>query len=249
MKAIKVKNPPLKYLICNELSILRKTLRINAILVLLILVGVSIIQLAMTYGNLGKYEEFEALVTFMQMPLVCMISMLPFIFTESLMGSTKLDTDSNWIKFRLSTPASAFRLVLAKYITMIGVLAVSIIISAVGIFLLALFGNTAITTQNIKLGIMFGLVMFILVIVMQVSMLYFRSQDKAGRVMLGVMAALIMPLYLKMSSTENSVNSGTDLFKLVPELVEFFPIVTIAAIAVFVIGFVVTVVIFKRRER
>lgn len=96
----------------------------------------------MTYGNLGKYEEFEELVKFMQMPLVCMISMLPFIFTESLMGSTKLDTEPNWIKFRLSTPVSAFRLVLAKYLTLIGALAVSIIISAIGICLLALFVNT-----------------------------------------------------------------------------------------------------------
>lgn len=249
MKDIQVKNPPLKYLIYNELAILRKSIRINAILALLVLVGVAIIQLGMTYGNLGKYEEFEELVQFMQMPLVCMISMLPFVFTEALLGSTKLDTESNWIKFRLSTPVSAFRLVLAKYLTLLGSLAVSIIISAIGICLLALFGNNAITPQNIKLGIMFGLVMFILVIVMQVSMLYFRSQDKAGLVMLGVMAALIVPIYLKLSTPENSLKTGTDIFNLVPKLVEYFPIVAIAAVAVLVIGFILTVIIFKRRER
>lgn len=246
MKDVQIKNLPLKYLIYSELVILQKSIRISAIIALLVLVGSAVIQLSMTYGNLGRYKEFEGLVQFMPMPLVWLVSGLPFMLTETISESANLDTRANWIKFRLSTPASALRLALAKYLTLLGMLAVSFFVSVIGLSLLALCGNDAITAQNVKVGLMLGLVMLIFEIVMQVAMLYFRSQDKAALVMLGVMAVIIVPIFLKLSAVDDP---DIDVFKMLPKLAEYFPIVAMAAAAVLVIGFVLTVIIFNRRER
>ena len=246
-KERKLNHPPMKYLIFSELVTIQKSICIHMILALLVIVCSAVIQLSMTYGNLGKYKEFAGLVEIMPMALVWMISALPLMLTECMLESSKLDTKANWIKFRLSTPVSAFGLALAKYLTMLLSIAGFLVISVIGIALLALFGNPAITMQNIQMGIMLGIVMFILVIVMQVAMLQFRSQDKAGLVMLGVMSVFIFPLYQKLSVSREA--AGNDIFTMLPALTGYFPNMVMAAVLIIIVGFALTVMIFKRRER
>lgn len=246
-KERKQNHPPLKYLIYSELVTIQKSICVHLILALLIIICSAVIQLGITYGNLGKYKEFAGLVEIMPMVLVWMISALPLLLTECILESTRLDTKANWIKFRLSTPVSAFELALAKYLTMLLTIAGFLVISGIGIGLLALFGNPAITMQNIQMGIMLGIVMFILVIVMQVAMLQFRSQDKGGLFMLGVLAVFIFPLYQKLSVFREAAEN--DNFTMLPALTGYFPNMVMAAILIIIVGFALTVMIFKRRER
>lgn len=203
-------------------------------------------QLGITYGNLGKYEEFAGLIELIPTMLVMISSLFPFIFGFG--SSTLLEIRESWIKFRLSTPVSAVRLVLAKYTVMLISITAGGVISAVGLSLLSLFGNNEVTAQNIKIGLTIGLFMFILGKIMEIAMLIFRSQDKAGLFMLCVMGVMLAALYTGMFK-DISDNKHITYDTIAPKLAEVFPIVVIITLAVIVIGFVSTVMIFKRRER
>ncbi len=259
-----MKNAPFKYLLYREMMMSGKNL-INGFIGTVALIIVAIlIQMSINFGNLSKLgDEFDELIRMLHLALL----VLPVGVIAGVIDSVALtsinDVEAKWSRYRLSLPVPPVRLALAKYTYTLLLIVAGIAYSSVYILIMKLIGNNAVTVSNIKIvGIAFC-VFIMFQILMQVLGMFYRSYDKAGITIVVVFfGTYTLAGVVAVSSMFINFEASVDFFRgifsslkdltLSETIVKFsgaLPVFVIATVILYIIGFFLTALLYKRRER
>lgn len=231
-------------LVYRELLLCKKSLR-TCLLTTVIFSAIPILMiLSIRYGNLAMLPE-----TFLgeirshndlMLTLYAVIS--PCMLPLSLAECAFFDVQVKWDRFRRTTPVTPARMALAKYALFVG----AVILSAAGAVLLmwlchALLG-TSMTMTDFAVIMALITVCGIFSMLGQVFVMLFRNVDRGMLAMMGCMAAavLLMPKAWKENfSVEWLLEAARSLLPVTPVMIGL----TLS------VGFGLTVLLYKRREK
>lgn len=233
-------------LLYREWALLKKHLIINLISVSSIITLTLLILLSFRYGNLALLDDSlkatitEGLAFPIKLFPVVMICIMVWVPSQSAIYDVKL----TWERFRRTTPVSCFRLAFVKY-TMIAVVVMLSAGAVLGVTaLLCAAMNAVVTVEDIAVAMAIHVFCTLLGVLMQVFVTFFKSQDKAGLAITGLLVICVIPIVFGASQT------GQDLMnKLTGVCVDVIPFVPFVQIAILAFGLFATTMIYKRREK
>lgn len=242
-------------LLYREWVLIKKSLVIMIITSLSTIVLSFLVVLSFRYGNLALLDEKLKEAVFGDFAFV--VKALPVLAVTTLVSaasdSAVIDTNVKWERFRRTTPASCLRLAIAKY-TILAALTLFAAGGALGVMALMCSAmNMAFTVNDAAVSLVLLAAVVIFSVAMQVAVTYFKSPDKAGLTLAGVMCACLFPVIAAnrdIISADNSEMSGMErLDILTKRFADVLPIVPLAIAATLAIGLFATTMIYKRREK
>lgn len=245
-----MKNTSFGALLYREYILTKKTSLMIILSAALFMVICLLISLSVQVGNLAKMQGGlkDLFLTTRIMGIYCSIFLL-FTAGES---TSKDENNKAWKLFRKSSPISPWKLSLVKYTYCF--IAMILSIAFAGIYLLA---DSAISGASVEFS-EFAILAFLIAaglllqFSMSVAMQFTGSRDKAGIAMLGVVLIIIIPAmtWLQKNNIIPENVAPKELVEILKSLsVSAFPFVCMAIAALYVIGFVITALLYKRREK
>lgn len=242
-------------LLYREWALVKKPLVIMIVTSLSAIVLSFLVVLSFRYGNLALLDDKLKEAVFGDFAFA--VKALPVLAVTVLVSATSdsavIDTNIKWERFRRTTPASCLRLALAKY-TILAVLTLFAAGGALGVMALMCYAmNMTFTVNDAAASLVLLAAVVIFSVAMQVAVTYFKSSDKAGLTVAGVMCACLFPIIAAnrdIISADNSGMSGTErLDILTKRFAEVLPAVPLAIAATLAVGLFATAMIYKRREK
>lgn len=238
----------------------KKTFKMNLIFGLLTcLLGITLV-LSMNYGNLRLLPEGEIkdLISWM---LLMFVRLMP-VFSFATLGMGFVDDfvkpeKKEWQMFRMTTPVSAYRYAGAKYMLAFGVSLSGILFAMLYMFLIVTMTNDTFSSNYIANIFLVGFAGSFMIIIMGVFTQLFGSQDKGALAFVGVMFVVICS-FMKYAEGHGDLFGITMGDTIDPQLVlngfENFVgsklgILFLMYLGIHVLGYFVTVFIYKRREK
>lgn len=241
----------LKYLVYRDFYLARKTLLVNAIFGLCLMVFGILVSLSSRYGNLALVpDNYKDILDDIMFMFSCFVPVYACAGVGiSVTETMQFECDKKWRSFRLTTPIGGYMFALARYIVILGTVSV-----CMGIALLYMWGNSLITGEPVSgKGIAFMLVLtFVFLmfsLLMQILVQLLGAADRAG---IAIVILMIPVMFGGMSYFENHVLIPVDqpVMPFFFELCEkYLPNVSITFLIVLAVSFVVTAKLYKRRER
>lgn len=250
-----MKKPSFFALLYREVLLMKKSLLVSGVIALIFILFPVLILLSFRFGNLKLIIPEDAI-----SGSVSIIKLMPVMAT-TLFVMLPSDTATQdiakpiWDHFRRSTQVSAVRLALAKTVMSAVGLGISLIITIPIIYIIAHVMGTTVTDIDIGMAILFVSLMAMLSTVFGAAIYFFKSVDKGGLVMTGVMFVAVFgfmsPIMGKLTAlppghAERNVIMDTYINKLITNVAPFTPLMLIGVI---LIQFVLLFFIFKRREK
>lgn len=245
-----MKNTSFGALLYREFLLTKKNTLMTIFSVTLFIVVCLLISLSTQIGNLSKAEDGlkDLFLTTRLMGIYCS-AFLIFIAGEA----TAKDEISKPLKlFRKSSPVSPWKLSLVKYTYYFIAMAVSIAFA--GIYLMA---DSAITGKAVEFSD-FAMLAFMLAaalllqIALSVALQFSGSKDKAGIAMVVIVFSIMVPAMTWIQNNSIIPQNATpkETLEIIRSLsLTAFPFVCMIIAALYVIGFVVTALLYKRREK
>ncbi len=241
----------LKYLIYRDFYLARKTLVINISLALVLMFFGILVALSSRYGNLAlvpdNYQDVLGEILFM---FSCFLPVYACAGVGiSVTETMQFECDKKWSRFRLTTPISGYLFALARYIVILGAVAV-----CMGIALLYMWGNSLITGEPVtgkNIAFMLGITFVFLMssLLMQILIQLLGSTDRAGIVMLFLMIPFMFGgmFYLEKNVSIPVDGIGMSLFLDLCD--RYLANISGTFAVVLMVSFVVTAKLYKRREK
>lgn len=242
-------------LLYREWVLIKKPLIITAITSLSSAILAFLVLLSFRYGNLALLDENLKTAVFGDFAFI--IKALPVLAVSILVSapsdSAVIDTNIKWERFRRTTPVSCLRLALAKY-TILAALNLLAAGGALGVMaLMCAAMDTAFTASDAAVSLVLLAAVVIFSVAMQVAVTYFKSSDKAGLTVSGVMLACLFPIIAAnrdiISADDSAMSSMERLDILTKRFADVLPVVPLVIAAALALGLFATTMIYKRREK
>lgn len=236
-------------LLYREFVLSKKNAFMTIIASTLTIIICLLISISMKVGNLAHADDVIIREVFSNTRLMG-IYVSCFIMCISVEATMKDETSTIWKLFRKSTPVSPFMLSLAKF-TLIFIF---LILSAAfaGVYLLAdsaISGLPVAFSEIAMLALILAVISFMLT-VQVVCITLMGSTDKGGLISIFIMACVLIPVIKSFKENADKGGSLSETFEFFGDMsVSIFPYVCIFIAAVFIIGFVMTALLYKRREK
>ena len=166
---------------------------------------------------------------------------VPCMLYLSVVETAIHDVMPKWEHFRRSTPVSPMRMALAKYAFYAIILAVSFLLAVAALWFFTLATDISMLKTDFALILLLITPICILSVSAQFFITLFRSVDKG---MLAMMASLALPALLY--ANPNRSTTAEIVLAFAERNLPVFPVIMVI---VLVIGFVLTTLLYKRRER
>lgn len=241
-------------LLYREWVLIKKPLIITFVTSLSTIILAFLVVLSFRCGNLALLDEnlktavlddFAFVIKALPLLAVCLIVSAP---------SESAATDSNikWERFRRTTPASCLRFALAKY-TVFAVLTLTAAGAAFGVMaLMCKAMGTTFTSGDADTVLVLLAVVVIFSVIMQVAVTHFKSTDKAGLAVTGIMMAcfvLVIAANRDIFYGDPSM-TNIEMFDMLAKRFAFMlPAVPFIIAAALALGLLATTMIYKRREK
>lgn len=238
-------------LLYREYSLSGKNALFTLVVTGLTIIICLLISLSMKVGNLAHADDVVIREVFSNTRFLG-IYISCFIMCIASEATMKDETSSIWKLFRKSTPVSPFMLSLAKFAMLFFYMLLSAAFA--GIYMLAdsaISGSPVAFSDITMLTLILAAISLVLTAQM-VCITFMGSSDKGGLMAVLIIMAAFVPavMYLKNNVFVDKNAGLSERFKLISELsVSIFPYVCIFIAAIFIIGFVVTALLYKRREK
>ena len=241
----------LKYLVYRDFFLARKTIFINAVLGLFLMVFGILVSLSSKYGNLALVpESYQEILDDMMFMFSCFLPVYACAGVGvSVIETMQFECDKKWRSFRLTTPVSGYMYALARYIVILGAVSV-----CMGIALLYMWGNSLIIGEPVSgnsIAFMFVLTFYFMMfsLLMQILIQLLGSADRAG---IAMVILMVPAMFGVMSYVEKHMLIPVDE-PVMPVLVNLcaknLPKVSVIFVIVLVISFILTAKLYKRREK
>lgn len=240
----------LKCLIYRDLFLARKPLLFNGVLALFMMFFGILVSLSTKYGNLAHVpKDYQDLLGEGLFILSCVLPVyMCAVVGTSVSETMQFECDDKWRRFRLSTPVSEYIFALARYIVLLGAVAV-----CTGISLVYMWGNSVITgepvsAQSIAFVLAITFVFLIFSLLMQILIQLLGSADRAG---IAMVVVLFPVMFLVMTHFElaEKIPADAGMQFLLELCATYLPHISVIFVVFLVISFVVTAKLYKRREK
>ncbi len=250
-----MKKPSFGALLYRELLLVKKSLLVGGITASIFILFPVLILLSFRFGNLKLIIPEDAIsgsLTIIKLMPVMAASVFTMLPSDSATHDIKKPV---WDHFRRSTQVSAMRLVLAKTVMTVIGMVISLIILIPVTYIIAYAAGTTLTENDIGLSLLFVAFMALMSVVFGAAIYFFKSVDKGGLVMTGVMFAAVFgfmsPIMGELNKlppghAERDVIMDAYLGDVITNIVPFTPLMLIGVI---LIQFALLLFIFKRREK
>ena len=238
-------------LLYREYVLSKKNAFMTIIASALIMLISLLISVSMKVGNLAHADDVIIREVFSNTRLLGIYASC-FIMCISVEATMKDETSNIWKLFRKSTPVSPFKLSLAKFTLIFIFLLLSAAFA--GVYLLAdsAISGLPVAFSDITMLTLVLAVISLMIAVQVVCATLTGSTDKGGLMSIFIMAAVLIPA-IKTIKGKLPADEGRSLSETLKSFsdmsVSIFPLVCIFIAAVFIIGFVVTALLYKRREK
>lgn len=241
-------------LLYREWVLIKKPLIITVISSLSTIILAFLVVLSLRYGNLALLDENLKAAVFGDFAFI--VKFLP-VFAVSILvsapsDSAVIDTNIKWERFRRTTPASCLRLAMARYTILA---ALTLLAAGGGLGVMALMCaamDTAFTASDAAVSLVLLAAVVIFSVAMQVAVTYFKSSDKAGLALMGVMLFVcLFPVIVSDNiSADSSAMTGMERINILTKrCADILPAVPLVIAAVLALGLFATTMIYKRREK
>lgn len=206
-----------------------------------------LIYLSFQYGNLAQVEaDQESIAMFIYTFPLLIGSGLCF----SLAESCKREVYTPWMRFFHTTPVGCVKLALAKYVTLTLLNIISFVIAGTYMWVIAKASGESLGMGQFSVVIVLLTFCNIFGIILQVFTMFFKSQDKAGILMVVILIATEVVImtnqkpanveFVEQIMTWEGIQSWC-----LSHLAIFLMIFVLSN----VVGFVATALLYKRREK
>ena len=238
-----MKNAPFAPLIYREYIICRKALLTALISVPIFSALPILMALSLRFGNLAMLPE--VIVADLRANDDLLLKLYPVIapcmLCLSVSESAIHDAMPKWEHFRRSTPVPPARMALAKYAFYAIILAVSFLLAVAALWIFTLAMDISMLKTDFALILLLITPICILSVSAQFFITLFRSVDKG---MLAMMVSMALPASLY--ANPNHSITAKAILGFAERNLPVFPVIMGIAL---VIGFVLTTLLYKRRER
>ncbi|MGN0687836.1 MAG: hypothetical protein ACI4KA_07015 [Oscillospiraceae bacterium] len=238
-------------LLYREWALTRKMLIIGLIPTVCIIVEALLIVLSFRYGNLAMIKDVlsEKMMEKMKTGFATALKLIPAIAPIAIMSDfAGYEINPVWMRFRRSTPASCFKLALAKYTLLAGTAVVAAVISIGGTVLTCAVLGEEFTIEDMAFCCAVLTLFLVVCIVMQICVLLTGSKDKGGLISMGILLGIMMLFII--SNPDFIKREDMERFRAVVEkLVSLLPYIPVVFVGALVLGLVATTMIYKRREK
>lgn len=241
----------LKCLIYRELFLARRSLLINGLVALFIMLFGIMMSLSTKYGNLRlvpeNYQDALGDILFM------LSSFLP-VYACTLVGISVYETiqvecDKKWSRFRLTTPVSGYLFVLARYIVLLGAVAVLMLFALVYMWGNSVIMGEPVSWQSIIFILVITLSFLCFTLLMQLLTMVLGSIERAGIVMLVVVIPVTwIVMHQFMDSGKMPTEPGMS-FNFLKLICSYLPHVFAAFVVTLIVSFILSAKLYKRREK
>lgn len=242
-------------LLYRELYLSRKSLIVNGVMaVFVILLGI-VVPLSVKYGNLALIpeEEMELLEDIIYMFSTFMPVYACLTLGMSVVESWQFECERKWRLFRKTTPIRGSEYVFAKYLLLFIATVLAIPLAALYIWCHGLIMGTGWNGQGMQLTLTMVLAFLSFVQVWQVLILLFGSIDRAAIVMC---LLFVVFMFGGMEIVERSgimipiiIGEATVFKTMLESFTSLLPQMFVVFAAVTLVSFFLTVRLYERREK
>lgn len=238
----------LKYLIYREFFLARKPIFVAGVVTLFMMIFGILVSLSTKYGNLAYVPEQygdaleEGLLIFSCFLPPCMCTFVGMSVAELI----QLECDNKWRRFRLSTPVKGYIFTLAKYLLLLGTVAVSIGITLAYMWVNSIITGNPIPSQNIAFVLAVTFIFLMFCLLMQILTLLLGSPERAGIALLGIWFPV---MFFVMTSTWVVDSAGAGMQFLVDLSETYLPHISVVFVLFLIVSYVVTAALYERREK
>lgn len=242
------KKSALSILIYREFLLCRKNIIILLFAVILTMIVCLLISVSMKYGNLARADEEIRHILgnsrYMGMYIgLCYMTIFGSSLNDEMRGI--------WRLFRKSAPVSPWILALSKKLFMIICMMISFALSFLYMAADSAISGDPISINDISILAMITALMVYLLTVDHIGVQLTHSKDKSGLISLVLSLLLAVPLAIVMKKTGISdINDPMEKMRILSDMcVDALPYSCLIIAAALIIGFVVSALIYKRREK
>lgn len=237
-------------LLYREYLLARKTILLQFTGVFYIMLLGILVALSMQSGNLADHPELAGIFGSVRyLGLFAAVTPLG-LFSDIMAGD---ETRTIWKLYRRSMPVSPWRLSLVKYTSLFIANAGSVLLAVMYDFVEAGISKRTVGFKDLALIVLINVIMLLFVISFSISLQITGSMDKAGIMTLIALCVIIFPIAVKwnVDSSISGLDAGDLMIGrangLFARICESFPYTMTAFVLLYVIGFVLTAFLYRRR--
>ena len=221
---------PFRYLVYREAVMALKYLKSSITGFMSISVMFLLFRLSMVCGNLASAFDFGEEVGAVVNPMLI-----------------EHETAAVWRRFRMTLPVSPWKYALAKFTFVAIILAAAMVLGIVYMAISCSISGTAFDGRMIGMILVILTMMLAFAMLMKILVFVFGSMEKAGVASVIISLFAVAPIMFREDRNEApNLNAMNELFDKAAELAPFMPLIMIALLG---LGYVVTALMLRRRER
>lgn len=242
---------PFRYLVYREAVMTLKYLKSTIIGFMSVAVMFLLFRLSMVCGNLASVFDFGEEVGAVVNPMLIGLDFTPVVMLGamlmSLAESDEHETAVGWRRFRMTLPVSPWKYALAKFTFVAIILAAAMVLGIIYMAISCSISGTAFDGRMIGMILVIFTMMLAFAMLMKILVFVFGSMEKAGIAATFISLFAVAPIMFREDRNEApNLNAMNELFDKAAELAPFMPLIMIGLLG---LGYVVTALILKRRER
>lgn len=241
---------PFRYLVYREAVMSLKYLKSSIIGFMSISVMFLLFRLSLECGNLALIFE-DAETQMIANPIFIGLDLTPVVMLGamlmSLAESDEHETAVGWRRFRMTLPVSPWKYALAKFTFVAIILAAAMVLGIIYMAISCSISGTAFDGRMIGMILVIFTMMLAFAMLMKILVFVFGSMEKAGIAATFISLFVVAPIMFRKDRNEApNLNAINELFDKAAELAPFMPLIMIGLLG---LGYVVTALMLKRRER
>ena len=242
---------PFRYLVYREAVMSLKYLKSSIIGFMSVAVMFLLFRLSMVCGNLASAFDFGEEVGAVVNPMLIGLDFTPVVMLGamlmSLAESDEHETAAMWRRFRMTLPVSPWKYALAKFTFVAIIFAAAMVLGIIYMAISCSISGTAFDGRMIGMILVILTMMLAFAMLMKILVFVFGSMEKAGVAAVIISLFAVAPIMFRKDRNEApNLDAMNELFDKAAKLAPFMPLIMIGLLG---LGYVVTALILKRRER
>ena len=242
---------PFRYLVYREAVMSLKYLKSSITGFMSISIMFLLFRLSMVCGNLASAFDFGEEVGAVVNPMLIGLDFTPVVMLGamlmSLAESDEHETAVGWRRFRMTLPVSPWKYALAKFTFVAIILAAAMVLGIIYMAISCSISGTAFDGRMSGMILVILTMMLAFAMLMKILVFVFGSMEKAGVAAVIISLFAVAPIMFRKDRNEApNLNAMNELFDKAAELAPFMPLIMIGLLG---LGYVVTALMLKRRER
>lgn len=242
---------PFRYLVYREAVMALKYLKSSITGFMSISVMFLLFRLSMVCGNLASVFDFGEEVGAIVNPMLIGLDFTPVVMLGamlmSLAESDEHETAVGWRRFRMTLPVSPWKYALAKFTFVAIIFAAAMVLGIIYMAISCSISGTAFDGRMIGMILVILTMMLAFAMLMKILVFIFGSMEKAGVASVIISLFAVAPIMFRKDRNEApNLNAMNELFDKAAKLAPFMPLIMIGLLG---LGYVVTALMLKRRER